>query len=579
MKKRIIAGVLSGMLLLETLTGCGKTDTGKKNVQGSEEESTILTGTSEGTQQQGAEVTALSLMQQYNTAEQQSTDDNYNTYYEVFVYSFYDSDGDGIGDLKGLTEKLDYINDGDDTTTTDLGCNGIWLMPVMPSATYHKYDVIDYYDIDPEYGTLDDFKVFAAECEKRGIRVMLDLVMNHSSSQHEWFLTACEYLRGLPEGEEPDINACPYVDYYNFTKEQKTGYSPVSGTDWYYEAQFWSEMPDLNLGSEAVRAEFEAIVDYWLDLGVSDFRLDAAKEFYSGEDEKNIEVLTWFCDMVKAKNEDAFIVAEVWTDIGTYANYYESGVSCFDFSFADTGGVIAEVVNKRGISTAKTYANRIISAQETFAQKNPDYIDAPFYTNHDIARSAGYYSGDDAESKTKIAQAMNLFMSGSAFLYYGEELGMKGSGKDENKRAPMYWSKDETAEGMCVGPADMEEVLMKYDSFAEQESDGNSIYNYVKQTILLRNQYPALSHGTAEKEEALMSDSVCALKKTYEDEEVLLIYNISSQSVSVDLSAVTGMEKEGVELELGGVLLTEAEDILLEGTKLTLPPYTVVVLQ
>ena len=153
-------------------------------------ESVPESGTETDTESEGNEVTALSLMQQVNTAEENVIDDNYRTYYEVFVYSFYDSDGDGIGDLKGLTENLDYINDGDPETDTDLGCNGIWLMPIMPSTTYHKYDVTDYEAIDPEYGTMDDFTTLVDGCHKRGINVIIDFVMNHTSSQHEWFQTA-----------------------------------------------------------------------------------------------------------------------------------------------------------------------------------------------------------------------------------------------------------------------------------------------------------------------------------------------------------------------------------------------------
>lgn len=127
-------------------------------------------------------------------------DDKYRTYYEVFVYSFYDSDKDGIGDLKGLTQKLDYINDGDDATDTDLGCNGIWLMPIMPSTTYHKYDVTDYYGIDSEYGTMEDFEAFMAACKERDIHVLIDLVINHTSSSHPWFVAACDYLKELEIG-------------------------------------------------------------------------------------------------------------------------------------------------------------------------------------------------------------------------------------------------------------------------------------------------------------------------------------------------------------------------------------------
>ena len=564
MKKRLLAGILTVAMLLGSLTGCGAGNAGGQ-------------ASGNTTETVNAEPTALTYMQQYNTAAQNVAEDDYRTYYEVFVYSFYDSNGDGIGDLQGLIEKLDYINDGDPTTTDDLGCNGIWMMPIMPSPSYHKYDVINYYEIDPQYGTIEDFKELVAECDKRGISVMIDLVMNHSSSEHEWFKTAYNYIKNLPAGAEPDLEECPYVDYYFFAKEPKSGYAPVEGTEWYYEGQFWSGMPDLNLGNEAVRAEFEAVVDYWLDLGVTGFRLDAAKEFYSGEIDRNVEVLTWFNDMVMSKNEDVHIVAEVWTDLANFVNYYKSGISCFNFEFGNNSGIITQVVNKSGVATAKTYANRILKVQESLSGMNPDYVDSPFYTNHDTGRSAGFYATDDAESKVKIAQAMNLLMSGSAFLYYGEELGMKGAGRDENKRAPMYWTKDAEATGMCDGPVDMESFEMKYDSFAEQSADGNSIYHFVKQTILLRNQYQALSHGVAEKEEALMTENVCALKKSYGEEEVLLVYNISKQTVTIDLSAVTTMTKAGAELEIGGVLLSGAEDIQVNGTEITLPAYTVMV--
>jgi glycosidase len=534
------------------------------------------------------DVTALSLMKEYNQGTENGIEDNYRTTYEVFLYSFYDSDGDGIGDLNGLKEKLDYINDGDPETDTDLGCNSIWLMPVMPSTTYHKYDVTDYCDIDAEYGTLEDFKSLVEACHKRGINVIIDLVMNHTSSQHMWFQTAAAYLESLPEGADPDAAECPYVDYYHFSKEKGAGYCQLADTDWYYEAQFWSEMPDLDLGNEAVRQEFSDIVDFWLELGVDGFRLDAAKEYYSGAVDANVEVLSWFNTMVKEKKEDAYIVAEVWNDLPVYAKYYASGIdSCFDFSFADSDGVIANVV--RGTSSASSYGKALVNLQETLAQYSDSAIDAPFYTNHDLARGAGYYAGDNSEAQTKIAQAMNLFMTGNAFLYYGEELGMKGSGKDENKRAPMYWSEDVGAAGMCTGPADMDAIKMKYGSLEEQLADGNSIYYFVQQAISLRNQYPEIARGTVTFEESISDDQICGIRKTYEDSEILLIYNISDEERTVDLGAIAGKDGEvkventaSVETEdtwmIGGELLTAASAAALEENTLTIPPYTVVLL-
>lgn len=513
----------------------------------------------------------------------QIIDDNYRTYYEVFVYSFCDSDGDGVGDLQGLISKLDYINDGDDATDTDLGCNGIWLMPVNPSPTYHKYDVADYYAIDEEYGTLDDFKELLAACDERGIKVIMDLVLNHSSSQNPWFQEACAYLKGL-DGAAPDASDCPYVDYYHFSREQGGGYYPVEGTDWFYEAQFWSEMPDFNLDCEPLREEIAKITKYWLDMGVGGFRLDAVKEFYSGAPQSNIDFLAWLTDTVKGQKQDAYLVGEAWLDMADYAPYYESGIdSVFNFAFADKDGIISKVLN--GSSAAK-YGAAVSNLEETFGAYNADYIDAPFYTNHDMGRSAGYYAGDNSAAQTKMAGAMNLFMGGSAFLYYGEELGMKGSGKDENKRAPMYWSMNPDAEGMCDGPADMEDVKMKFESLEEQEKDERSVYQFYKKVIRIRNQNPEIARGDAKY--VLVGDfmaddtreSVCAIQKIYGDSELLLIFVTGPETEELDLTGITLNGKNiGADTQIRGALVTGEEKISFENGKAVMPGFSVLVLK
>ena len=515
--------------------------------------------------------------------EPEIIDDKYRTYYEVFLYSFADSDGDGIGDIRGLIDKLDYINDGDDTTDMDLGCNGIWLMPIMPSTTYHKYDVTDYEDIDAEYGDLDDFKELVTECHKRGIRLIIDLVMNHTSSKHPWFEAACDYIEGLG-GAEPSEAECPYFGYYNFTREPKGDvYYEVGDTGWYYEAQFWSEMPDLNLENQAVRDEFDGITSFWMNLGVDGFRLDAAGEYETGQTTKNIEILSWFHSMVEEKNADAYIVAEVWQDLDTYAKYYESGIdSCFDFAFANADGIIADSLKKTAGYNASSYGNAAANVQKKLAAYNADYIDAPFYTNHDMARSAGYYSGDYSENMTKISGAMNLFMSGNAFLYYGEELGMKGSGKDENKRAPMYWSDagdGKTAEGMCRGPEGMDAIKMKYGSLEEQKDDPDSVYNFYRAVIKLRNAYPEIARGQVTFLKDLSDENVCVLKKTWNDRELVIAFNLSEQAETVNLSDVTLNGREGAKMSLGGALATTDEEIGFSGGTLSLPAYSVAILE
>lgn len=602
-RTRCMAGVLAAALLLG---GCGGSGNGKTVILTNEAgQETDPNGTAEPTQaadlaEQAAELSGTTAegtgsedtvqKEQGSDREElweslplQVIDDNYRTYYEVFVYSFCDSDGDGIGDLQGLISKLDYINDGDDTTDTDLGCNGIWLMPLHPSPTYHKYDVADYYEIDEAYGTLDDFRQLLAECDRRGIKVIMDLVLNHSSSANPWFQEACAYLQGLG-GAEPDAQECPYVEYYHFSKEQSGGYYQVEGTDWYYEAMFWSEMPDLNLDCAALREEIAKITQYWLDMGVGGFRLDAVKEYYTGAPQSNIEFLTWLTDTVKSQKEDAYLVGEVWLDMADYAKYYESGIdSIFDFAFADKDGIISKVLN--GSSAAK-YGAAIASIDDTYGAYNDQYIDAPFYTNHDMGRSAGYYAGEYSAAQTKMAGAMNLFMSGSAFLYYGEELGMKGSGKDENKRAPMYWSMDPSAEGMCDGPADMDDVKMKFESLEEQAEDPDSVYQYYKKVIKIRNQNPEIARGKAEY--VLVGDflaedtkeSVCAVKKTYEGSEILMIFVTGNETEELDLSGITlNGSAIGSDTQIVGALTTGEENIRFENGTAVMPGFSVLVLR
>lgn len=577
MKKRWIAILLCiSMLSGSLLTGCtGQTAATNESVQ----ESVDASETEEGTEAVD-EAIAESPMIQANAGELNVIDDKYRTFFEIFVYSYYDSDGDGIGDIQGLIQKLDYINDGDDTTTDDFGINGIWLMPIMPSTTYHKYDVIDYYDIDPEYGTLDDFKKLIEECHNRDIKVIIDMVINHTSSEHEWFTTACDYLKGL-DGKEPSESECPYFAYYNFSKDKLAEYYySVPGTDWYYEGKFWSGMPDLNLANPAVRQEFDAITDFWMEIGVDGFRLDAAKEYYSDDTAANVEVLSWFNDMVKAKDENTYIVAEVWTGIDVYAKYYESGIdSIFDFGFADSDGLIANVVKGLGGKNATSYGKSVASLEERFGKYNENYIDAPFYTNHDTGRSAGYYNGENAESQLKMSAALNLFMSGSVFVYYGEELGMKGSGKDENKRAPMYWTQDAEAEGMCDGPKDMDEVEMIFPSLEEQKEDSYSIYNFYKQAVLLRNRYPEIARGTVTYIEELSDKNVCVIMKEYEGSKILLAFNISNEEMVVDLTALNIDGIESADLQLGGMLTTGEKAVEKESTSLVLPEYSVAILK
>ncbi len=567
MKKRIIAL----MMILVILTGC--------NGQGQAD-----TITSEPAATEDAATSAMPNEENKNTVfadyeyqqELNVIDDNYRTYYQVFLYSYYDSDGDGIGDINGLISKLDYINDGDDSTDTDLGCNGIWLMPIMPSTTYHKYDVTDYYDIDEEYGTLEDFKNLVAECGKRGIKLIIDLPLNHTSAENDWFVKATDYLKSLKEGEEPNVKDCPYVEYYNFKKEEEaigSTYYQIEDTDWYYEAVFWDQMPDLNLACKKLRREIENIADFWLSAGVGGFRLDGAKEFYSGSTEKNIKVLEWFSKYVKSKSKDNYLVAEVWEGSESYTQYYKSGIdSAFDFDFGDSSGIITKTASKKNTSsTGKGFGKAMVDIQNKIKKVNKNGIDAPFFTNHDTGRAAGFLSYESDE--IKMAWAMNLFMGGSAFLYYGEELGMSGSGSDENKRAPMYWSADNT-EGMTDGPEDMGTVEHRFEPEDKQAEDPFSILNFVKRAIRIRNENPEIARGTAAYMDKIEDSDICAISKTYKKSAIYILYNFASEEKKVKVSKDTYKYED-----IRGYLTTTGEAVTINGEEITLPAYSVVVLK
>jgi len=494
-------------------------------------------------------------------------DDNYRTYYEIFVGSFYDSDGDKMGDLQGVISKLDYIE--------DLGFNGIWLMPIMPSNSYHKYDVKDYMAVDPAYGTMEDFDELAAECGQRGIKLIIDLVLNHTSPEHPWFTAACDYLESLGPEEEPSAEDCQYYGYYNFVKGDpgSDAWYQVRDTDYYYEGQFSPDMPDVNFESQELRSDFEAVMDFWLEKGAGGFRLDAVKEFYSGATSKNVEVLSWVNDHVKSVKPDAYIVGECWDGLPAYAQYYASGVdSFFDFEFSGPTGIITKTLTYSGAdNSAMAYAKALVRVQNAIREYREDAIDAPFFVNHDMARAAGYMSYD--ARKIKMSAALNVLMSGSAFVYYGEEIGMTGSGKDENKRAPMFWSADAGAKGMTGGPAEMEPQENKFACAEEQMKAQDSIYSFYKDVILLRNQNPEIARGTVARLEEIEDQEIAAISKTYDGSAIYMLYNISeTEEKQVD------MQRYG-ELEAAGYLSVDGGEVTLKDGTVTLPSYSVAVLR
>ncbi|MEG6614567.1 alpha-amylase family glycosyl hydrolase [Pseudoclostridium thermosuccinogenes] len=472
------------------------------------------------------------------TRKERVIDSKYGIYYEIFVRSFADSDGDGIGDFKGLTRQLDYLKD--DSSDEDLNVDGIWLMPVNASPSYHKYDVTDYYSIDPEYGTMEDFEHFLAEAHKRGLKVIMDLVINHTSSQHPWFIESCK----------PEDN--PYRDYYRWAKTDQEGYnlkgkSPWGSNTWhkkgdsYYYGIFWDQMPDLNYDNPKVRQEIKNIAKFWLEKGVDGFRLDAALHIYGAHEnpvgtdyqKKNLQWWKEFGAYVEEVNPKAYLVGEVWDKTSVVAPYYQGLDSLFNFDVGE--GIIKAVNSGTGAAvSSKGFARWLEEKYADFTKVERNFLDAPFLTNHDQNRSMNQLGKD--VGKAKLAAGIYLTLPGNPFIYYGEEIGMLGTKPDERIREPFVWSKEREAPQTY-----WEANLQNTDTVPvkEQQEDPNSLLNCYKQLIALRQSSKALKMGDFK---ALDSGSsrVIAYSRNYDmdgkdKESVMVLHNLSSEFETFEL--------------------------------------------
>ena len=478
--------------------------------------------------------------------------DNARNWYEIFVRSYSDSDGDGIGDLAGVTEKLDYIE--------EMGYDGIWLMPVMPSPSYHKYDVTNYMAIDPEYGTMEDMRALVNSCHERGIRIIIDMVMNHSSSQHPWFTQACDALRA---GDTDN----PYMDYYCFTQKEGQKMAPVSGTDWYYEEQFsGGGMPDLNLDSEALFAEFEEIFAFWLaDVGVDGFRLDAVTSFYTSNVDKNVAFLSKVNDLAESIRPGSYLVGEAWVGLTEIARYYQSGVdSFFLFPASQAEGYIARVIRGRSknAQSYKAYMQDVLAAI-------PDGLLAPFLGNHDTGRAVASLQARSKVEKAKFAEGILNMMGGATFTYYGEEIGMVGAGDDPNKRLAMYWNDGE----MTLQPPGVTKLEYAYPGVDAQLADENSLLCYCRALNHMKLDHPAIARG--ENEFVYDDDDVLVMKRTWGDEVCYVAINFSAKSeCTVPLPA----QNLALSASLSALLPAGAAAASLDGSNLVISPYTIAVL-
>ncbi len=491
-------------------------------------------------------------------------EDNNRVFYEIFVGSFSDSNGDGIGDLQGIIQRMDYLNDGDDDSGLSLGVEGIWLTPIFQSKSYHKYDVDDYYKIDPSFGTEDDLTQLITLCHDRGVKLILDLVLNHTGLNHPWFTA---FREAHVNGDKDD----PYYDYYTYVPSKEDipagrTFAQLVGTSEYYECNFSTAMPELNYDNEAVRQAVLDIANYYLDLGVDGFRFDAAKYIYFDEHEKSGAFWDWFLAALREKKPDIYTVAEVWDSDGI-TDYYYPATNCFDFTMAQSSGMIAEAAKagdvNRFVNYVDLYLDRVSKMRDGAAI-------VPFIANHDTDRAAGFLS--ETNGQMKMAANLLLLSPGSPFVYYGEELGEKGSrgdaSTDANRRLKMEWGDGDTVQD--PEGTDYEHTRVSATA-VEQMADGNSLYTYYKKLIMIRKAYPAIASG---EYTALSFEDTKAggFVSEMDGEKVAVIHNTTTGEVTLDLSAA-GIDSPELKVFIGLGTAT------LDGTSLTLGEKTSAVLK
>ncbi len=499
----------------------------------------------------------------------EASTDKYRNFYEIFVNSFCDSNGDQTGDLQGIISQLDYLNDGDPNTGDDLGIDGIWLTPIMPSKSYHKYDVENYYDIDPDFGTLEDFDTLVEECHNRGIKLIIDLVLNHISSNNPLYTKAVEEVaQNKLDGnaEYFEIHETSYFDSNTKVNQLSNGYA--------CEANFSSEMPEWNLSSEKTRDEFTKIAEFWLGRGVDGFRLDACK-YYTNKGTDGTEFLKWFYSTCQKINPDVYMVGEDWTDDSDIQELYKSGIdSLFAFKFSQSSGTLIEnIYTQNGIGIVK----KVMNYDNKMRESNEKEINALFLSNHDQVRIANSLEPKGL-SYQKFAASVYMLFPGNPYIYYGEEIGIKAPNttNDAAYRTPMIFDSENFPDIFVNGMGD-EPDEPTYGGVKQQLEDKDSLLNFYRRIIKIKNQNPEIARGTITDIQGFDDKNVGAFYTEYEGSKLLIIHNFSAKD-SKELTITDDMIKNA---EVRADLVPESlsKHVELKDGKLTLPPQSTVILK
>ena len=510
--------------------------------------------------------------------------------YQIYPRSFKDSNGDGIGDIIGIIEKLDYLK--------DLGINCVWLSPVYESPMDDNgYDISNYCSIHPMFGTMEDFKTMLEEMHKRDIRLIMDLVMNHTSDEHPWFKSACE------------SKDSPYRDYYIWKKGKKRNKAPNNWTGFfgegaweyheptgeYYLHLFGKKQPDLNWENPSVREEMKKVIRFWCDLGVDGFRLDVINLISKNQKFANGREMIFLKggksyingprlhEYLQEINRDAFSKYDIMTVGETVFTKLDdmklltdesrkelSMVFNFDHTSVDNFFGVKWFMRKFSLVRFKKILGKYQKGLKDVGWNSL------FYENHDQRRSVGRFNTNDGiyrERSAKMLATSLYFLKGTPFIYQGQEIGMTNTdidrledyqdiethniyktakamhlpkkfidktipnGTRDNARTPMQWSNDEYAGFSTVKPWLKVNANYEWLNVEANKKDDDSILNYYKKLLAIRKKESLVIDGNyidlfpKHKE-------IYAYMRTGTKEKLLVVANYSAKNVKIDLSFV-----------------------------------------
>ncbi|WP_445428377.1 alpha-amylase family glycosyl hydrolase [Alishewanella sp. HL-SH05] len=496
-------------------------------------------------------------------------------FYQIWPRSFYDTNGDGHGDFNGMTAKLPYLQ--------DLGVDAIWLTPMFEAPSYHGYDFTEFYQVESDYGSMAEFEAFIQAADDKGMKVILDLVINHISREHEWFRLSAE-------------GVAPYRDYFVWRKDL-----PAKGEGWgyawdqsdkpeavwhfdarrgeYYYAAFGATQPDLNLQHPDVVAEMKKMAKFWLDKGVAGFRLDAVRFVMETGPEgqadlpETIDYWRDFNAYVKSVNPEAYLVGEAWVDIPVAAEYWGNGEGLdqgFDFEvgYKILGQLLPTTGNEAQFGTISgTQSGELHPLQENLQRRQqsaaPLAFFSPFLTNHDQERVAYQLAAEPkiTQQKAKLAAAMLFSSPGTKYIYYGEEIGLTqaDTGHDVYKRAPMLWS-TQTQGGFTPAtlswveqaelftqqfenwwPAFLQQQLAQGGStVAEQQAQPDSVWRLYQWLIAQKKQRPELKlAGSYQVTE--LANGILHIERELNGSKTRFVLNLSDSAQ--DISSLLNTEQ------------------------------------